>query len=103
MVYLYYCDGKLRNAPTKMQSDSEIVERLNKWTKKIDAANGYTNCMSRFTKLYDERQPDKDYHILTNSRSIYLYATEVYDIVIFTYNSDIDRWVLYKGVDWSAR
>ena len=102
MVHLYYYDGKLRNAPTKMQSESEIVEQLNKWTKKIDAANGYTNCMNRFTKLYNESDPDRDYHVVTNSHDIYSYALNVYNIIVFVYVPDSDSWRLHKGFDWSA-
>lgn len=72
MLYLYYWDGKLKNAPPKFDSESEIVQKLNKWTAKIDATNGYTNCTDRLlhycTKAYQNK--DKDYHILTNSHSL---------------------------------
>lgn len=67
MIYLYYFDGKLSKSPTKMQSESELVESLNKWTSKIDATHGATRCYERLRNIVKKAKDNKDYHILTNS------------------------------------
>lgn len=92
MLYLYYFDGKLKNAPHKYPNSVGQVRSDNVWTHKIDATNGYSATTARLKRLIESNQKTNvDFHILTNC----LWLAENYKYV-FVYNAQFSTWVLVE-------
>ena len=67
MVYLYYWDGKLKDAPHKVPESAGLVRQYNNWTHKIDGTNGYTSTTERLKRLVEKnKKTNVDFHVLTN-------------------------------------
>lgn len=94
MLYLYYYDGKLKDAPIKFPNSAKIVQDLNKWTHKINATNGYSTTVKRFNALKVKSEKSiEDLHILTNC----LWLAENYDYV-FIHNKQFSTWVFVEDI-----
>ncbi len=90
MLYLYYFDGKLKDAPIKFPNSAKIVQDLNKWTHKIDATNGYSSTVKRFNALKAKSEKSvTDLHVLTNC----LHLAENHKYVVIS-NKQFFTWVL---------
>lgn len=92
MLYLYYFDGKLKDAPIKFPNSAKIVQDLNKWTHKIDATNGYSSTVKRFNALKVKSEKIvTDLHVLTNC--LHLAENHKY---VFIPNKQFSTWVLVE-------
>lgn len=94
MLYLYYFDGKLKDAPIKFPNSAKIVQDLNKWTHKIDATNGCSSTVKRFNALKAKSKKSiEDLHILTNC--LWLAENHKY---VFVPNKQFSTWVLVEDI-----
>lgn len=92
MLYLYYWDGKLKDAPHKFPESAEIVRENNNWTHKIDGTNGYSSTTERLKRLLQKNtKTNVDFHVLTNC----LHLAESYKYV-FVYNEEHVTWVFVE-------
>ena len=92
MLYLYYFDGKLKDAPHKYPESVGQVRADNKWTHKIDATNGYSLTVKRFNTLKAKSENIvTDLHVLTNC--LHLAENHKY---VFIPNKQFSTWVLVE-------
>lgn len=102
MLYLYYWDGKLKDAPHKYPDSVGLVREYNEWTHKIDGTNGYTSTTERLKRLAQKNEKTNvDFYVLTNC--LHLAESHKY---VFVYNAEHSTWVfvedksiLRKGVN----
>lgn len=94
MLYIYYYDGKLKDAPHKYPDSVGQARTDNLWTHKIDATNGYSSTIKRFNALKAKSEKSvEDLHILTNC--LWLAENHKY---VFIPNKQFSTWVFVEDI-----